>query len=166
MASAGLLGEDDRVELVEGEIIDMAPIGSRHAACVDRLTEFFVTRLAGRATVRVQGSVRMSDLSEPEPDIAVLVPRADFYADAHPGPAEVMLVVEVADTTVGWDRGVKIPMYGRAGVAEAWVVDLNTGTIEMWTEPGPDGYAATRRAGRGDELGVAGVTVTVDEILG
>jgi len=114
--------------------------------------------------VSVQNPVRMSDLSEPEPDIAVLVARPDFYADALPGPAEVLLVVEVADTTVGWDRGVKIPMYGRAGVAEAWVVDLHAETVEAWTAPGPKGYAVTRRAGRGDELDVVGVTVT--EILG
>jgi Uma2 family endonuclease len=168
MASAGLLGEDDRVELVEGEIIDMAPIGSRHNACVARLTRLLVGRLGERAIVFVQSSVRISDLSEPEPDIAVLVPRDDFYAGAHPGPTAILLVVEVADATVGWDRSVKIPMYGRAGVAEAWVVDLTTETVEIWTEPGPDGYAATRRAGRGDELDVAGVTVTVtvDEILG
>ena len=170
MGDTGLLGEDDRVELVEGEIIDMAPIGSRHNACVARLTRQLVSRLGERAIVFVQSSVRMSDLSEPQPDIAVLVPRDDFYAGALPGPAAVLLVVEVADTTVGWDRGVKIPMYGRAGVAEAWVVDINAEVIDIWTDPGPEGYAVTRRAGRGDELNVAGVTVTVtvtvDDILG
>ncbi|HUP68886.1 MAG TPA: Uma2 family endonuclease [Acidimicrobiales bacterium] len=166
MAETGLLGEDDRVELVEGEIIDMAPIGSRHNACVARLNELFVTRLAGRATVFVQSSVRMSELSEPEPDIAVLVPRPDFYAGALPGPAAVLLVVEVADTTAGWDRGVKIPMYGRAGVAEAWVVDLSAEVIDIWAQPGHEGYAVTARTARGGELHVEGITVTVDEILG
>ena len=166
MGETGLLGEDDRVELVEGEIIDMAPIGSRHNACVARLNRLLVSRLGERAIVFVQSSVRMSDLSEPEPDIAVLVPCDDFYAGAHPGPADVLLVVEVADTTIGWDRGVKMPMYGRAGVAEAWVVDLNAETIEVWTVPGPDGYAVTARTARGGELHVEGITVTVDEILG
>lgn len=166
MAEAGLLGVDDRVELVEGEIIDMAPIGSRHAACVDRLTRLFVSRLGERAIVRVQSPVRMGDLSEPQPDVAVLAPRGDFYAGAHPGPDDVVLVVEVADTTLGWDRGVKVPLYARAGVAEVWVVDVGAGVVEVSRRPGPEGYGELRRAGRGEELDVAGATVGVDEILG
>lgn len=166
MAGAGLFGEDDRVELVEGEIIDMAPVGSRHAACVARLTRLLVRRFGEEAIISVQSPVRMGDLSEPQPDLAVLVPRDDFYSAALPGPADVLLVVEVADTTVAWDRGVKIPMYGQAGVAEAWIVDVSSEVIDTWTEPGPDGYAMTRQAVRGDELDVAGVTVGVEEILG
>ncbi len=166
MAGAGLFGEDDRVELVEGEIIDMAPVGSRHAACVARLTRLLVRRLGEEAIISVRSPVRMGDLSEPQPDLAVLVPRDDFYSAALPGPADVLLVVEVSDTTVAWDRGVKIPMYGRAGVAEAWVVDVSSEVIDAWTEPGPDGYAMARQAVRGDELDVAGVTVGVEEILG
>jgi Uma2 family endonuclease len=170
MAGAGLFGEDDRVELVEGEIIDMAPIGSRHAACVDRLNRLLVTRLGEAVIVRVQSPVSVSDLSEPQPDIAVLAPRSDFYAGAHPGPAEIVLVVEVADTTVGYDRNVKVPLYGRAGVAEAWVVDLANEVVDMWSTPCADGYTDTRRAARGDEVVIAagglGVTLAVDEILG
>lgn len=166
MAAAGLFGEDDRVELVEGEVIDMAPIGSRHAACVDRLTRLLVSRLGERAIVRVQSPVRMGDLSEPQPDVAVLAPRGDFYAAAHPGPADVLVVVEVADSTLGWDRGVKVPLYARAGMAEAWVVDLAAEAVEVSRSPGPDGYAEMRRAGRGEWLDVASVDVAVDEILG
>lgn len=166
MGDTGLFGQDDRVELVEGEIIDMAPVGSRHAACVDRLTRLLVIRIGERAIVRVQNPVQMGDLSEPQPDIAVLAPRTDFYAGAHPGPADVLLVVEVADTSVGWDRGVKAPMYGRAGVAETWVVDVNTEAVDVWSQPGPDGYAEARHATRGDDLTAVGVTVTVDDILG
>ena len=113
MAEAGLFRPDDRLELVEGEIIDMAPIGSRHAACVNRLSQLLIPRLGERAILRVHGPVRLSDLSEPQPDIAVLAPRDDFYAGGHPGPADVLLVVEVAET-VGWDRDVKMPLYGRA----------------------------------------------------
>ncbi|HUR24345.1 MAG TPA: Uma2 family endonuclease [Acidimicrobiales bacterium] len=166
MGDTGLFGQDDRVELVEGEIIDMTPVGSRHAACVDRLTRLLVVRIGERAIVRVQNPVQMGDLSEPQPDIAVLAPRTDFYAGAHPGPADVLLVVEVADTSIGWDRGVKVPMYGRAGVAEAWVVDVNAEAVDVWTQPGPDGYAETRRVARGGDLTAVGVTVTVDDILG
>lgn len=166
MGDTGLFGQDDRVELVEGEIIDMTPVGSRHAACVDRLTRLLVTRIGERAIVRVQNPVQIGDLSEPQPDIAVLAPRTDFYAGGHPGPADVLLVVEVADTSVGWDRGVKVPMYGRAGVAETWVVDVNAEAVDVWTQPGPDGYVETRHAARGDDLTAVGVTVTVDDILG
>lgn len=165
MADAGLFGGNDRVELVEGEIIDMAPIGSRHAACVDRLNRLLVSRLGEGAIVRVQSPVRLDDLSEPQPDVAVLVVRSDFYAGAHPGPADVLVVVEVADTTVGWDRGVKIPLYARAGVAEVWLVDLAAETVEVSRRPGSDGYGESHRAGRGDQLVVMGVSVGVDEIL-
>src|SRR5262245_37141744 len=100
MAQAGILHEDDRVELIEGEIIETAAIGSRHAACVDRLNQLFSGRVAGRAIVRVQNPIRLSQRSEPQPDLALLRPRADFYATGHPGPQDVLLVVEVADTSV------------------------------------------------------------------
>lgn len=166
MAAAGVLGEDDRVELLEGEIVDMSPIGARHAACVNRLTRLLTSRLGDRAIVAVQNPVRLSDLSEPQPDVAVLHDRANFYAEAPPGPGDVVVLVEVADTTPAFDRGVKAPLYGRAGVAETWVVDLEAEAIDVFRGPGPDGYAEARRAGRGERLGIAGVEVAVDEILG
>lgn len=112
MVDAGLLGEDDRVELLEGDIIDMSPIGSRHAACVDRLTRLLTIGLSEQAIVRVQGPIRLDELSEPQPDVAVLRRRDDFYATALPGPDDVMVVVEVADTTLAVDREVKAPLYG------------------------------------------------------
>ncbi len=116
MAEAGVLGEDDRVELLEGEIVQMTPIGSRHAACVARLTHLFVDRLQGRAQVNVQNPVHLSERSEPQPDLALLRPRPDFYARAHPGPADVLLLVEVAETSSDVDWTVKIPLYAGAGV--------------------------------------------------
>ncbi|MDP9442171.1 MAG: Uma2 family endonuclease [Actinomycetota bacterium] len=166
MAEAGVFGEDDRVELVEGEVIDMSPIGSRHAACVDRFNRLLVPALAVRAIVRVQSPVRLDDLSEPQPDLAVLRPRPDFYAGAHPGPDDVVVVVEVADTTSGWDRRVKVPLYGRAGVAEAWVVDLAEQVVYVFRGPGRDGYGEEVRLGRGERLEALDVTFGVDEILG
>jgi len=166
MAEAGLLAPDDRVELIEGEIIDMAAIGSRHAACVKRLAKLFMTRLGERAVVGVQDPVRLSDLSEPQPDLAVLRDRSDFYASAHPGPGDVLLVVEVADTTLAWDRNVKGPLYGRTGVREVWIVDLGAEVVEVLTGPGAQGYADVRQAHRGESLEIAGITVDVDEILG
>lgn len=166
MAVAGLFGVDARLELIEGEIIDMAPIGSRHAACVNRLTRLLTSRLGDRAVVSVQSPVRLGDLSEPQPDVAVLAPRDDFYAAAHPGPADIAVLVEVADTTLGWDRGVKVPLYARAGVAEVWVVDLASEVVEVFRQPGLDGYAEVHRAGRGERLDAAGASIGVEEILG
>ena len=166
MADAGLLGADDRVELVEGEIIDMAPIGSRNAACVDRLNRLFTTRLSEQVAVRVQSPVRLSDLSEPQPDLALLRHRPDFYAGAHPGPGDVLLVVEVADTTLAWDRDVKVPLYGRAGVGEVWIVDLTAEVVDILKGPGTQGYDDIHQARRGESLQIAGITVAVDEILG
>ena len=124
MARAGILHEDDRVELLEGEIVQMAPIGSRHQAWVDYLAEWFITRLVGRAIVRIQGPIRLSSGSEPEPDIALVSPRPDRYTRSHPGPADVFLIVEVADTSLAYDRDVKLPRYAAAGIAEVWIVDL------------------------------------------
>jgi Uma2 family endonuclease len=111
MAEAGILRPDERVELIEGEIIEMAAIGSRHAAFVKRLNRMLVRGVGARGVVSVQDPVRLSELSEPEPDLAVLEYRADCYAAAHPTPADTLLIVEVADTTLGWDRGRKAPLY-------------------------------------------------------
>lgn len=110
MANSGVLGEDDRVELIEGEIVEMSPIGSRHAACVNRAHNWFVERLGGRAIVSVQNPVRLDRWSEPQPDIAVLGPSADYYAGGHPGPADVLFLIVVADTSVDTDRRYEIPL--------------------------------------------------------
>jgi Uma2 family endonuclease len=169
MAQAGILTEDDRVELIEGEIVQMAAIGSRHAACVDRLNQLFSARVAERAIVRVQNPVRLSDYSEPEPDLALLQPRPDFYAAAHPGPADVLLLVEVADTSAGVDRTAKMPLYARAGIVEAWLVDLHVEWVEAHRQPTPRGYQEVCSLGRGTRLAVAAfsdLTLTVDDILG
>src|SRR5262249_48453126 len=140
MAEAGILDEDDRVELIEGEIVDMTPIGRRHQARVDHLAELFFRGLAEKVIIRVQGSIRLSDLSEPEPDLVLLRRRADFYADADAGPADVLLIVEVADTSLPHDRDVKVPLYARAGIPEVWLVDLNGESVGVHREPGPQGY--------------------------
>ncbi|HUF85361.1 MAG TPA: Uma2 family endonuclease [Acidimicrobiia bacterium] len=166
MGEAGLFGEDDRLELIEGEIVEMAPIGSRHAACVDRLTRLLTAQVGDRAIVRVQSPIRLSARSEPQPDVTLLAPRTDFYGEAHPGPGDVWLVVEVADTSGAWDREVKARLYARAGVPEMWVVDLDAEVVDVLRDPGPSGYAEMRRAGRGERLEAAGTVVEVDELLG
>lgn len=169
MAQAGIFSEDDRVELIEGEFIDMTPIGSRHAACVKRLAHKFVSSLTQQAIVSVQDPVRLGPHSEPQPDLALLRPRPDFYAQAHPGPGDVLLVIEVAETSADFDRTVKIPLYARAGITTAWLVDLSSECVEIYTEPTSDGYQNLQRLHRGQSISLEAfpaVSLTVDTVLG
>lgn len=152
MGEAGILRADQRVELIEGEIIDMTPIGSRHAAVVDRLTQLLGTTAGNQAIVRVQNPIALDDLSEPQPDLSLLRPRDDFYAAAHPRPVDVLLVVDVADTSLAFDRDVKIPLYARHGIPEAWLIDLEARRLTVYSEPTANGY---RRAREPDTARVA-----------
>ena len=169
MAQAGVFTEDDRVELIEGEIVDMTPIGSLHAACVRRLDHLFSSRLGQQVLVSVQNPLRLGPDSEPQPDLALLRPRADFYAQAHPGPEDVLLVVEVAETSAEYDRTVKLPLYARSGIREAWLVDLATGSVEVSSNPSPEGYQRVRSIRRGDRLTLEafpGLELAGDDLLG
>ena len=145
MGRAGVLGEDARVELLEGQLYAMSPIGSRHAACVNRLNQALTVQVQNRAIVSVQNPIRLDDYSEPEPDIALLRPREDFYASAHPGPQDVLLVIEVADTSVAGDRRIKLPLYARSGIPEVWLVVLEAGEVEVYRQPGSEGYGRVER---------------------
>jgi Uma2 family endonuclease len=163
---AAVLGEDSRVELLDGEVVDMAPIGSRHAACVIRLTHLLTLGLSGRAVVSVQNPLLLSDVSVPQPDVAVLRPRGDFYAGALPGPEDALLVVEVADSSLPLDRGLKAELYAAAGVPLLWIVDLESEIVEHLADPRDRRYSTLRQAGRGTSLTVSGTSVAVDDILG
>ena len=169
MAEAGILSPRDRVELIDGEIVQMAAIGSYHAACVDTLSNLFKEMLGRRVIVRVQNPVRLGERSEPEPDIALLRPRADAYRDAHPGPDDVLLIVEVSHSTVEYDRDVKTPLYAEAGIPELWLVNLDEDYIEGLSDPDGAGYRATRRYARGERIAPAllpDAALDVSEILG
>ncbi len=152
MAAAGILGEDDRVELLEGEIVRMSPIGKAHAACVKRLNLWFGQRLAGRVLVSIQDPIRLGDRSEPQPDVALLKPRDDQYAKSLPTVKDVLLVIEVADTTAESDRDVKLPLYARAGIPETWLVIIPRRIVEVHRNPGPDGYATVTTHPAGDTI--------------
>lgn len=168
MVSAGVLGEDDRVELLEGEIVQMTPVGARHAASVKALARMFQRQVGDQVVVSVQDPIRCSPRSQPQPDLALLAWRDDYYRDELPGPEDVLLVVEVADTSVAGDRDVKLPLYGRAGIPEAWLVDLVAGTIEVWRAPSPTGYLERSVAERGAAVspqGLEPLVVPVDEAL-
>jgi Uma2 family endonuclease len=152
MAEAGILKPNDRVELLDGDIISMAPMSSRHAATVRKITKFFQRALAEKATVSVQLPIRLDDHSEPEPDVALLRADPGDYAEAHPVPSDVRLLIEVAQSSLGFDRDVKIPQYARAGIGETWLVNLELQQVEVFREPGPLGYAAKTVNRRGSSL--------------
>jgi Uma2 family endonuclease len=138
MAEMGILGADERVELIEGELIDMPPIGPVHAGLANRLIRFFAPRLHDRATVSVGNPIRAGRHSEPQPDFALLRYRADDYASALPLPEDVLLAVEIADTTVKSDRRIKKPLYARHGIPEYWIVNLPHRQIEVHLDPDPE----------------------------
>ena len=132
LVEIGVLAPDARVELIEGEIIDMAPIGNDHQSIVDQLTRALVVTVGDRAIVRVQGSIRLSQWSEPEPDVVLLKPRPDFYRSEFALGTDTLLVIEVSDTTLRYDRDIKVPLYARHGVPEVWVVDVNGNALLVY----------------------------------
>ena len=155
MGETGILGPQDRVELIDGEIIDMSPIGVLHAAIVDVLARHFGRRTGESVFVRCQNPLRLDDISEPEPDIAILRPRADFYMTAHPGAADVLLVIEVADTSLAYDLGTKVPLYARHGIPEVWVIDAATRQTRVFRRPvGSGGTGSSGGSGYAEEVGV------------
>jgi len=155
MGRAGVFPEGKRLELLGGEIVEMTPIGSPHASMVKRLNFLLVAGLGDQAIVGVQDPIVLSDLSEPQPDLAVLRPRPDFYRAGHPSPGDVLLVIEVADTTGRWDRMVKRPLYAAAGVPEVWIVDVTARLVEVALEPAGDGYRSIRQVGIGEAVSPA-----------
>ena len=135
MGRAGILREDDYVELIDGEVLAMSPIGPPHIGTVNRLNHLFARLVGDAAIVQVQLPVRLDSYSEPQPDLALLRPRADFYGTAAAGPDDVLLAVEVAQSSLAYDRNVKAALYARRGIAEYWIVDLNGGEVIRHTEP-------------------------------
>ena len=169
LAEAGILHEDDRVELIEGEIVEMVPIGSDHSGTVNALNHALMSAAGRRATLSVQGPLHLSDYSEPQPDFMLLKPRPDFYRERHPRPEDVLLLIEVSQTSLRYDRAVKLPLYARHGIPEVWIVDLPDRVVEVHRDPSPDGYASTRRYAPGETLepqALPGVKVSAADILG
>ena len=168
MAEAGVLAPDERVELLDGEIIVMPPIGDWHASRVKRLNNSMLPPLEGRAIVSVQDPTRLDDASEPEPDIMLLRWRDDFYEGGHPGPADVLLLIEVSDTTVDYDRGAKLSAYAAAGIPEVWIVNRPDRRIESYSDPTGDAYATVRYYEPGESISPQAfpdVILQVDQII-
>ena len=152
MIEAGILGPEDRVELLAGEIYEAASISSPHASCVMRLTDWFGSRVGDRAIVNVQNPVELSTLSEPQPDLTLLVRREGFYADRHPGPADVLLLIEVAGSSYEYDRSLKLPLYAEVGIREVWLVALERRAIEVYRDPSEGAYRGVENRRAGDTL--------------
>jgi Uma2 family endonuclease len=169
MAQTGILPPDARVELINGEILEMSPIGRRHKVSVDRVNNIFTPGLQGQAIVRVQSSIVLSDGQEPEPDVAVLRYRDDFYADADETPEDILLIIEVADTSEGYDRRTKAPLYARYGIPELWIADVNRDRLTVYRDPTPDGYASTQVLSPGESvspLAFPSLNVPISAIFG
>jgi Uma2 family endonuclease len=152
MVEAGILRPDERVELIHGEIVKMSPIGTRHAAAVDRANSAFV-RLAGdSAIVRIQSTTVLDEFCAPEPDVAILRPRDDFYVHKHPAGPDILLIIEIADSSLEYETSVKLELYAILGVLEYWVADLRHDRVLAYSDPQQDSYRTTREFRRGDSL--------------
>lgn len=173
MAETGILSEDARVELVDGEVVEMSPIGSKHQAFVNRLNRLLMSFAREDYIVSPQGPVKLDAHNEPQPDLALLRFREDFYEQEHPGPGDVLLFIEVSDSSLEYDRNVKLPLYAGAGILEVWIVDLASGEIELHSGPrmgtSSGGYGTRRRYRRDEEIAseaVTGLKVDVSGIFG
>lgn len=168
MAETGVLQPDACVELLEGTVVDKSKISPFRAFVRSKFGEIFIRQCNDRCITSVSNPVRLDEYSEPEPDVALLLPRDDFYGLAHPGPEEVCLLIEVSDTTLDADREVKLPLYGRAGIPEVWLINLIDLTVEVYREPNFNGYSSKTILRSGDNaspLAFPDIAVNVAQLL-
>jgi len=168
MDEVGVFAQGDRLELINGEIIQMSPIGMKHAACVARLSAIFTNRLYGKAIIWTQNSIILPNKSQPQPDLAILKYRDDYYENGLPTPDDTLLIIEVADSSIDYDRDVKAPLYAAAGIPEMWLFDVNQKLITGYSQPSPSGYKHIQHYEAGDALAMvafADVTFRWDELF-
>lgn len=168
IGDAGILRPEDRVELIEGEMIEMAPIGARHFAMVNKLCALLVTAVGNDGIVSIQNPIVLPPRDEPQPDLAILRPRSDHYKNQLPGANDILLLIEVADTTLEYDRDAKIPTYAQHAISEVWLVNVQTNTLSIFLDPSPKGYRRLLTPQAGDHIApllLPGVTVSVAAIL-
>jgi len=169
MGEAGIFHPEARLELIEGEVIEMSPVGDRHIVCVNRANALFSARLAGKAMVSVQNPVRLGRYTEPQPDILLAPWRDDFYASHRLSAKDALLVIEISDSTVRYDRNRKMPLYAKAGVRELWLENLQEDLILVYRDPQPESFATSLVFERGESLSMTAfpqISFTVDELLG
>lgn len=168
MIAAGIFEEDDRVELVGGEIVEMSPISVRHALCVNKLSQQLIRNLGREVMVSVQNPIQLDELSEPEPDIVIVQLQENVYTTSHPYPKNILLLIEVAETSLAYDLNVKLPRYAAAMIAETWIVDLNKDEVKVYRQPTVDGYGETAVYHPNDTLSPTAfpkLQITVKDIL-
>jgi Uma2 family endonuclease len=169
MAAAGILTPEDRVELIDREIIQMSPIGDRHAGCVNTTNNLFVHLLSGAAVVSVRNPLQLNDYTEPEPDLVVLKPRPDFYRGKKARAEDALLVLEVSDTTLRYDQTIKVPRYAAASIPEVWIENLETDDLLVYRNPTGQTYSAVLRLHGSDAVSPVAfpqLRLRVDELLG
>jgi Uma2 family endonuclease len=169
MAEAGILSHPQRVELIDGDVFDMNPIGSRHAAVTRRLERLFARAVAdGIVLVSIQNPLRLDAYNEPQPDFVALAPRSDAYAASHPGAADALILVEVSDSSLDHDRKTKLPVYARFGVPEVWIVDLSSGAVEVHRDLTDGRYASFGRLTQSSltPIRIPQVTIDIAALLG
>jgi Uma2 family endonuclease len=169
MAETGILTPQDRVELIDGEIYEMSPIGDRHAMAVNRANMIFARGLGDKVVVAVQNAARLDMYSEPQPDVVLIRPRENFYGKQHPRPEDVLLFIEVSDTTLRFDQNIKLPVYARSRIRELWIVDLNNDVIRVHRKPKGKTYLSVEVRARGESVSPEAFpdfSTPVDELLG
>ncbi len=169
MTEAGILPEESGWEIIDGFLIDKMTIGSKHASVVRRLEKFFERNFGDKTIVSGQNPIHLDEYNEPEPDVALLKPRADFYAESHPKPADVLLLVEVSDSTVEYDREIKKRLYAEAEITEFWLVDLKNDTIEVYSQPKNGSYYSAQTLEAGETVkstAIENLTLSINEVLG
>ena len=168
MAEVGILGIEHRTELIEGEIIEMSPIGAKHAGTINRLSRVLSPRISDQAIISIQNSIRLNDSSEPQPDLAILHLRDDCYTESIPTPTEIFLLIEVSDSTLKYDREVKIPLYAKAGIPEVWIANIEEQIFEVYKSPNQDRYEQVQNYGKGEVISMsmfANIAIAVDEVF-
>ncbi len=166
MAEAGVFNPESRIELIKGEIITMSPIGRKHGSCVARLDRLIQQLLANKVFVWVQNSILLDNGSEPQPDLTLLKLRDDFYEERLPTPEDILLIIEVADSTIEYDRHTKMPLYAEFGIPEAWLIDVNAKTLTKYTNPSPKGYKSIESLDGNDVVLVLEIEIAIKDILG
>ncbi len=169
MGEIGILSEDDHVELIKGDVLEMPPIDSPHSGKVNRITVLLTRLLGDKSIIAVQNPILISDDSSPQPDFAVLHPRADFYEDKHPTPTDVYLVIEVSDSTLRFDKIEKAMLYAQAGIPEYWILDVNNKLVIQHTQPSETGYQLIQQLTAGKTVAsptLPDLSLGVDQIFG
>lgn len=169
MAQIGILTDSAPSELIDGEIIEVSPIGPAHRAAVNRASDCLIPLFKGKAHISVQLPVRLNEFNEPEPDLAFLKPRRDFYKSRHPGPADVFLIFEISDSSLRYDHEVKLPMYAASRIPEVWIEDVNMGVLHVFRDPARKSYQTARILRPGSTISLPAfpdVPVSVSELLG